>query len=121
VRTTYLNHQGAAELRSSYISAGQVWGSFPFGGILWTNYRGYVGATPMVETDMAYLYPTGVPDLFKTVYAPADYIETVNTMGKPRYVKQYTMPNDKGINLDVQMNALNICTKPLVLMRAIKT
>ena len=45
-------------------------------------------------------------------------IETVNTMGKPRYVKQYEMPNDKGINLDTQMNALNMCTKPSVLQRA---
>ena len=72
----------------------------------------------MIETDKAYLYPTGVPNLFSTVFAPADYIETVNTMGKPRYVKQYQMANDKGIHMDVQMNALNFCTKPLALMRA---
>jgi len=121
VRQTYLNYQAAAELRTSYIEAGQTWGSFYFGGIMWTNYRGYVGSTPMVETNMAYIYPTGVPNLFATVYAPADYIETVNTMGKPRYVKQYTMPNDKGIHLDTQMNALNWCTRPLALQRAILT
>jgi len=121
VRATYLQTQAAADLRTGYVDAGQTWGSFQFGGILWTNYRGYVGSTPMVETNMAYLYPTGVPNLFSTVYAPADYIETVNTMGRPRYVKQYTMPNDKGINLDTQMNALNFCTKPLALQRAIMT
>jgi hypothetical protein len=121
VRATYVAAMQGAELRTAYVSAGQTWGSFVFGGILWTNYRGYVGTTPMVETNMAYLYPTGVPDLFSTVYAPADYIETVNTQGKPRYVKQYQMPNDKGINLDVQMNALNFCTKPLALLRAIMT
>ncbi|MCA1452845.1 major capsid protein [Bradyrhizobium sp. BRP22] len=122
VRQTYLNYQAAAELRQGYVDAGGlVWASFPFGGILWTNYRGNVGTTPMIETNMAYLYPIGVPDLFSTVFAPADYIETVNTMGKPRYVKQYPMPNDKGINLDVQMNALNFCTKPLALQRAILT
>jgi hypothetical protein len=89
--------------------------------VLWTNYRGNAQGAPMIETNMAYLYPMGVPNLFLTVYAPADYIETVNTMGKPRYVKQYTMPNDKGINLDVQMNALNFCSKPLALQRAILT
>jgi hypothetical protein len=72
----------------------------------------------MVPTTKAFLYPTGVPDLFKTIYAPADYIETVNTMGKPRYVKQYAMPNDKGIHMDTQMNALNWCTRPYALMRA---
>lgn len=118
VRATYLQHAGAADLRSAYVSGGQTWGSFPFGGILWTNYRGNALGAPMVETTKAYLYPTGVPDLFKTIYAPADYIETVNTMGKPRYVKQYTMPNDKGVHMDTQMNALNWCTRPYALQRA---
>jgi hypothetical protein len=117
VRQTYLNMMDAAELRGQYISGGQTWGSFAFGGILWTNYRGYAQGAPMVETDSAYFYPTGVPQLFPTVYAPADYIETVNTMGLPRYVKQYPMPNDKGIHLDTQMNALNFCTRPLALQR----
>ena len=121
VRATYVAAMHGQELRTAYISAGQTWGSFQFGGITWTNYRGYVGATPMIETNMAYLYPVGVPNLFSTVYAPADYIETVNTMGKSRYVKQYTMQNDKGIHMDVQMNALNICTRPLALLRAVMT
>jgi hypothetical protein len=39
-------------------------------------------------------------------------------MGLPRYVKQYPMPNDKGINFDTQMNALNMCTRPAALQRA---
>jgi hypothetical protein len=76
---------------------------------------------PMIETNMAYLSALGVPHLFQTIFAPADYIETVNTMGKARYVKQYTMQNDKGIHMDTQMNALNICTRPLALMRALMT
>jgi hypothetical protein len=118
VRSTYLATQDAAELRAGYVKTGQIWGSFAFGGINWTNYRGYVGGQPMVETNMAYFYPTGVPDLFPTFYAPADYIETVNTMGLPRYVKQYPMPNDKGVHMDTQMNALNMCTRPKALQRA---
>jgi hypothetical protein len=117
VRSTYLNQADAAELRTGYVSAGQAWGSFTFGGILWTNYRGYAQGAPMVETGAAYFYPTGVPNLFSTVFAPADYIETVNTMGLPRYVKQYNMPNDKGVHMDTQMNALNFCTRPLALLK----
>ena len=118
VRQTYLNYQAAADLRAPYIAAGQVWGQFEFGGILWVNYRGYALGVAMIETTKAYLFPTGVPDLFKTIYAPADYIETVNTMGKPRYVKQYTMANDKGVHMDTQMNALNWVTRPYALARA---
>ena len=62
----------------------------------------------MVETNKAYFYPTGVPNLFTTVFAPADYVETVNTMGLPRYVKQYTMQNDKGVHMDTQMNCTQL-------------
>jgi hypothetical protein len=121
VRQTYIYSAAASELRTNYVNAGQTWGSFSFGGILWTNYRGYAQGAPMVEPNMAYLYPTGVPTLFETVYAPADYIETVNTMGLPRYVKQYAMPNDKGIHLDTQTNQLNFCARPMALQRAILT
>jgi hypothetical protein len=121
VRATYLNMMDASELRGQYISGGQSWGTFAFGGISWTNYRGYAQGAAMVETDKAYFYPTGVPNLFPTVYAPADYIETVNTMGLPRYVKQYPMPNDKGIHLDTQMNGLNFCSRPLALQSATHT
>ncbi|UQR66211.1 major capsid protein [Bradyrhizobium sp. C-145] len=118
VRDTYKNYQAAAELRSGYVdSSGQTFGSFPFGGILWTNYRGQVGAQAFIDPDKCHIYPTGVPGLFRTYFAPADYMETVNTLGQPRYAKQYAMPNDKGINLDVQTNNLNICTRPGVLIQ----
>jgi hypothetical protein len=51
------------------------------------------------------------------VYAPADYIETVNTKGMPRYAKQYPMPNDKGVNLEVQSNPLCYCVRPNTLVQ----
>ena len=40
VRQTFLNYAAAADLRQGYVQAGQAWASFPFGGIVWTNYRG---------------------------------------------------------------------------------
>jgi hypothetical protein len=118
VRATYLQSTNATELRNQYITAGGLsWGSFVFGGILWTNYRGYVGGSPMIETDACYFYPTGVPKLFPSEFGPADYVETVNTLGLPRYVKQYQMQNDKGIHMDTQMNVLNFCSRPLALQK----
>lgn len=51
-------------------------------------------------------------DAFLTRYGPADYEETVNTEGLPRYLKQYPMLNGKGRNLEVQMNVINVCTRP---------
>lgn len=117
VRESYLNWQAAQELRSSYVSGGQSYGAFPFGGIMWENYRGKVGGTAFIEGSKCHIFPTGVPGLFKTVYAPADYVDTVNTMGQRLYSRQYRMQNDKGVHLDTQMNALQYCTRPQVLLK----
>ena len=117
VRETYLQWQAAAELRQGYVQGGLSYGAFPFGGIMWENYRGAVGGTTFVNTDKCHIFPTGVPGFFRTVYAPADYVETVNTMGQRLYAKQYQMPNGKGVNLDVQMNALQYCTRPKALIQ----
>ena len=125
VRDTYKGHEAAATLRTAYIPPGQsgqsptIWSSFEFGGITWENYRG--GLTVGVATDKCHIFPIGVPGLFRTVYAPADYIETVNTMGQRLYAKQWEMPNGKGVNLEFQMNAIHYCTRPRVLQRGKRT
>lgn len=115
VRATYLQQQEASQLRT-----GTAYSMFNFGGITFENYRGGVGteeATPFIAADKCRIFPVGVPGLFRTVYAPADYMETVNTIGLPRYAKQFAMPNDKGVMLELQMNALNYCTRPRVLIK----
>jgi len=118
VRATFLQTPDASALRLPYVNyQGMIYGTFPFGGITWENYRGYVGGTEFIETDKAYLFPTGAPNLFRTYMAPADYNETVNRPGQRMYAKQWDMPNDKGIHLDTQMNPLNICTRPKALMQ----
>ena len=63
------------------------------------------------------MVPKGVPELFITRFAPADYEETVNTEGLPFYAKQYSSQNGKGRHLEVQMNAISICTRPKALRR----
>jgi hypothetical protein len=118
VRSTFLNQPGAAALREAYVNnGGQTYGEFAFGGVIWENYRGYVGGTSFIDPDHCHLYPVGVPNLFRTYFAPADYIETVNTLGQRMYMKQYRMENDKGVNLDTQMNALSLCTRPKALLK----
>src|SRR5690606_17668461 len=77
VRETYTGWTEAQSLSEGYIDAnGKSWGAFEFGGIVWENYRGAVGGTTFVNTDKCHIFPVGVPDLFRTYWAPADYIET---------------------------------------------
>lgn len=85
---------------------------FEFGGIVWENYRGSVGSVDFIDTNQAHFYPTGVPGLFEAYKAPADYVETVNTMGKLVYAKQERMKFDKGVEIESQSNVLWICTRP---------
>lgn len=124
VRETYLNYSAAATLRSAYVGGSaqnDTFGEIEFGGLRFINYRGAFNGSAAVHTDKAHGYPVGVPGLFRTVYAPADYIETVNTMGQRLYSKQWEMPNGKGVNLEFQSNALHYCTRPRTLIRAKRT
>ena len=40
------------------------------------------------DASKAYFFPVGVPGLFRQYNAPADFVETANTIGLPRYAKQ---------------------------------
>lgn len=85
---------------------------FEFGGIWWEEYRGQVGATKFIPANKACVFPEGVPEMFKTVYAPANYMDTVNTEGLPYYAKQEMMDFDKGIDVETQSNPLHLNTRP---------
>ena len=94
---------------------------FYFGGCTFINYTGAVtdstgASVPMIDANSAYMFPLGT-SVFKTFYAPADYMETVNTEGLPFYAKQRMLEYDKGIELECQSNPLPICLKPKVIQK----
>lgn len=91
--------------------AGNIAG-FEFGDVTWWNYRGHIGNTYFVPPKTAIMFPIGVPDLFLCHYAPADFMETVNTIGKPVYAKQEPMRFNMGIELHSQSNPLHVLTRP---------
>ena len=116
VTETFLYHGGATVLRQDVPDV------FQFGGATWERYRTGAKATtdlgaPYIAAAEARVVVKGVPGLFITRFAPADYEETVNTVGLPFYMKQYPKPNGKGRQIEVQMNPINICTKPKTLRR----
>ena len=93
-------------------------------GINWRRYRTGAkaqtanGNVPFIAADECRFVLRGVPGLFITRFAPADYMETVNTIGLPRYLKQKVRDDDKGVNLEIQTNPINLCTRPEVLFSA---
>lgn len=109
VKESYLNTVQAASLR------GDPRQEFEYGGVVFERYRG-TSAVKIDDGD-AYAIPEGVPDLFITRYAPADYVETVGTMGQSIYVKQWEMEAGRGIKMEAQSNPLNLCTRPRAVIR----
>lgn len=118
VEKTMLYQEGA-QLRN-----GIAYQTVTFGGITWENYKGYVPNpngdgtfVPFLAAGTCQFFPLGVPNLFRTVFAPADYMETVNTVGLPRYAKVIAQDNNKGARLEMQTNPLSYCSRPGALLQ----
>jgi len=87
-------------------------GGFEFAGAYFEEYRGQVGSTKFIADNKAHAIPTGVPGLFKSYFGPADYNETVNTIGLPYYARMQEMQSGKGFEIESQSNPLHMCTRP---------
>ncbi len=90
---------------------------FEYAGITWERYRGNSQVT--VPANEAVVAPSGVPGLFITRFAPADYNETVNTIGLPYYAKSEPKKFGKGWDIEAQSNPINLCTRPASLIRVV--
>lgn len=112
VRESYLNTVQAAALR------GDPRMEFEFGGIVWERYRGT--SAVKVDDDEAYAIPEGVADLFITRFAPGDFIGAAGTMGQRLYARQWLSAGDRGIEIEVQSNPLNLCTRPRAVIKLTK-
>ena len=91
-------------------------GGFTYAGITWENYTGGIGDVEFFDTDSCRFFPTGVPDLFREIPAPANFVETVNTLGRPVYAKQEKKKWGMGIDMHTQSNILMMCNRPKCLV-----
>lgn len=94
---------------------------FSFGGIVWENYRGSVGDVDFVAAGDCHFIPLGVPGLFNQAFAPAPFIESVNTPGKPFYAKQERQKFDMGIDIHTNSSTITYCTRPDALVKGTNT
>jgi hypothetical protein len=90
-----------------------------FGGMQFARYRGTSDVA--LDVNQAFVIPMGVQGLFLTHFAPANYIETVNTLGLPYYSKAEELDLQKGIMIEAQSNPLNICARPRAIVKLTTT
>jgi len=116
VREVYAGHAAAIQYMG-----GDPRKKFVFGGITFEEYRGTATdlagtARPFITAGKGIAFPMGTNDTFKTNFAPADFLETVNTLGLEIYAKQKPSKFDRGIDLHTQSNPLPLCLRPGVLV-----
>ena len=116
VEKAYENFQQGVMLRDD-VRAG-----FTFGGITFEEYRGQAtdgngDSRRFIAAGEAHAFPVGTVDTFATHFAPADFNETVNTLGQPVYAKQEPRKFERGTDLHTQSNPLPMCHRPGVLVK----
>lgn len=102
---------------NSYARTDQSGKGFEFADVIFEEYSGGIGTHKFIADGEAYAYPEGVMGLFQTWFAPADWMETVNTKGLPYYAKQKRMDYDKGVEFETQSNPLNFCSRPEAVLK----
>lgn len=90
---------------------------FTFGGITFEEYRASINGTALITSGDGHAFPVGTVDTFATYFAPADFNETVNTIGQPIYVKTEDRPLGRGVTIHTQCNSLPLCHQPAVLVK----
>lgn len=116
VRDTYLNWEAAQELRNNVRKEG-----FPFGGIIFEEYRGIRGLTGgmgHVPDGECLIFPEGVAGMFRTYFAPANFLESVNELGIPLYAK--VAPDwkyNRWVDTLMETNPLHINTRPQAVIK----
>lgn len=112
VEKWYQNYlEGAAQMQ------GDNRNGFVFGKIVFEEYVGSVNGVDFVEDNECHFFPVGVPGLFKTIFSPGDFMDTVNTPGLPRYARTKPQDYNKGLDILTESNPLSYCTKPKVLVK----
>lgn len=87
---------------------------FTYGGVTFRDCSDEIDGKPLVADGKANFYPVA-KGLFTTYYAPANWNETVNTVGLPFYAKTEPRNMGKGFDLEVQSNPVCICHVPAAL------
>jgi hypothetical protein len=95
---------------------------FPFAGMIFEEYNATVtlstGATEtLVPAGEGLAFPMGTMDTFVTYGAPANLIETVNTMGLPIYARQIARTDGSAIDVKTEASILPVNKRPRLAVR----
>lgn len=99
---------------------GDMRSGFVFGGIEYIECSDEVGGQLFIPADVAQVFPVA-QGVFEMLNAPANYNESVNTIGQPYYAKSEPRKMGKGWDLEAQSNPLALCLYPEALFEQVAT
>ncbi len=116
-----VSHARVKEAFANYSEAAQRIGGdmrkgFSFGGLTFEEYRGVVDSKRFIDSGKGHAFPIGTFETFSTFTAPADFVETVNTLALPYYARQQNKDFNRGIDLHVQANQLPMVSRPATIV-----
>lgn len=112
VRDAYL---GWAEAKNAL--GGDLRKGFTWGGVTFEEYRAVVDGTRFIDAGEGHVFPLGSQQTFANYGAPADFVETVNTIAIPYYARQKNKDFNRGIDLHVQANQMPMVARPALIVR----
>ncbi|WP_030129130.1 major capsid protein [Pseudomonas sp. QTF5] len=110
VKEAFAHYQAAQDRLGGDMRSG-----FTFGGIEFIEYDVTVSGQRFIPADIAQVFPVA-RGVFRLFNAPANYNETVNTLGQPFYSKAEPRKMGKGWDLEAQANPLAMCLFPEALV-----
>ena len=108
----FANSGGAQPMREDMRVKG-----FYFHGITFMEYNATVtlstgSTTTLVPDQGGVAFPIGTQDVFVNYFAPANLLETVNTIGLPLYARQIGRPDGSGIDIFTESSPLPMVKRP---------
>ncbi|AHL34735.1 hypothetical protein CD58_18340 [Pseudomonas brassicacearum] len=110
VKEAFAHYQAAQDRLGGDMRSG-----FTFGGIEYIEYDVTVSGQRFIPADIAQVFPVA-RGVFRLFNAPANYNETVNTLGQAFYSKAEPRKMGKGWDLEAQANPLAMCLFPEALV-----
>jgi len=116
----YFSATGAQPLRED------VRRRFPFAGLIFEEYNATVtlatgGTETLLPANEGVAFPLGTIDTFVTYGAPANLIETVNTMGLPIYARQIGRQDGSAIDVKTEASPLPVNKRPRLAVRVLSS
>jgi hypothetical protein len=116
VKEAYANYQEASQRIGGDMRSG-----FTFGGVTFEEYRGKANGTGgtirFIAANEGHAFPVGTSSTFATLAAPADFNDTVGTLGQVYYAKVQEAKMGRGYDIHTQANVLPMCMRPAVLVK----